>query len=324
MITKLISRARRIIKQAVSDSRNRTIYHNNEVILINWWSGEDIHQCWFFRFMQEKKIIIKRPLAICSVFGPYKNITNVSATHDIIFFIGEEISRHPEYSSYCFDITKSLSLGFDQIENPHYLRFPLWILGTTDPRDSLQKIHQRVVSANNLGLTQREIFGAMIANHDNGGNLAGIRTKIFNHLKELGTVESCGKLLKNSSRLQNLFGDDKRKYLSTVKFCICPENHSSTFYTTEKIFDSLLSGAIPIYCGSNNLPEPLIINKKSYILWNNLEDMGNNPIAEITRLMDCPEYYAEFFTRPRFKNDSHKIIYQYFNDLERRIVKLVD
>ena len=52
--------------------------------------------------------------------------------------------------------------------------------------------------------------------------------------------------------------------------------------------------------------------------------MGNNPIAEITRLMDCPEYYAVFFTRPRFKNDSHKIIYQYFNDLERRIVKLVD
>ena len=78
-----------------------------------------------FSLHARKKIIIKRPLAICSVFGPYKNITNVSATHDIIFFIGEEISRHPEYSSYCFDITKSLSLGFDQIENPHYLRFPL-------------------------------------------------------------------------------------------------------------------------------------------------------------------------------------------------------
>ena len=195
-----------------------------------------------FSLHARKKIIIKRPLAICSVFGPYKNITNVSATHDIIFFIGEEISRHPEYSSYCFDITKSLSLGFDQIENPHYLRFPLWILGTTDPRDSLQKIHQRVVSANNLGLTQREIFGAMIANHDNGGNLAGIRTKIFNHLKELGTVESCGKLLKNSSRLQNLFGDDKRKYLSTENFAYARKITQALFILQKKYL-------IPFYLG---------------------------------------------------------------------------
>lgn len=47
---------------------------------------------------------------------------------------------------------------------------------------------------------------------------------------------------------------DKIEILNKYKFCICYENVGNIAgYVTEKIFDSLLAGCVPIYCGASNI-----------------------------------------------------------------------
>ena len=51
------------------------------------------------------------------------------------------------------------------------------------------------------------------------------------------------------------------KYVHEFKFNICPENRNVKDYVTEKLFEAFAAGAIPIYYGSDNNPEPEIINR---------------------------------------------------------------
>jgi hypothetical protein len=60
---------------------------------------------------------------------------------------------------------------------------------------------------------------------------------------------------------------DKRKVINNVKFVLCTENcyhpHYSFNYFTEKMFDALLAGAVPIYMGCYNIDQLNV--PKSYI-----------------------------------------------------------
>jgi hypothetical protein len=63
-------------------------------------------------------------------------------------------------------------------------------------------------------------------------------------------------LLDNSLRLKSYKGtiDDKFQILSNYKFAICYENNNShNGYITEKIFDCLNAGTVPIYWGAPNI-----------------------------------------------------------------------
>lgn len=58
--------------------------------------------------------------------------------------------------------------------------------------------------------------------------------------------------------------DDKRNILSRYKFSICFENMDNKLgFVTEKIFDSMCSGCIPIYLGATNIQE--LIPSNCYI-----------------------------------------------------------
>jgi len=61
----------------------------------------------------------------------------------------------------------------------------------------------------------------------------------------------------------------KRKALSRYRFSICYENcHSETGYITEKLFDSMSAGCVPVYWGADNvsslIPEECFINRQSF------------------------------------------------------------
>ena len=57
---------------------------------------------------------------------------------------------------------------------------------------------------------------------------------------------------------------NKTKFLNSYKFSISMENSNGDGYISEKIFNSFMSGTIPIYYGDYMIDE--FINPKSYIL----------------------------------------------------------
>lgn len=72
---------------------------------------------------------------------------------------------------------------------------------------------------------------------------------------------------------KNYFGvvEDKIKKLGEYKFCLVFENHKSPYYITEKIFDSLKAGCIPIYFGCKEINT--LVPEELYIRINLLEKL---------------------------------------------------
>lgn len=64
--------------------------------------------------------------------------------------------------------------------------------------------------------------------------------------------------------------DNKLSTMRMYKFCICPENiYGEKGYITEKIFDALFAGCIPIYKGASNIkeyiPSDIFINVDDFV-----------------------------------------------------------
>ena len=74
---------------------------------------------------------------------------------------------------------------------------------------------------------------------------------------------------------------------------ICAENDNTENYVTEKVFDAFIAGCVPLYYGSNNNPEPGLINKDAVIFWTKDSDNAANREL-IRRLKEDENYYNEF------------------------------
>lgn len=104
---------------------------------------------------------------------------------------------------------------------------------------------------------------------------------------------------------------DKLQLLSNFKFSICYENaHSITGYVTEKIFDSLAAGCIPIYWGAPNISD--FIPKECYV-----DKRGFNSYEQLyAYLSDMTE--AEYNSRLEaiqqyLTSDQHKLFEPAYN-----------
>ena len=89
-------------------------------------------------------------------------------------------------------------------------------------------------------------------------------------------IKCAGRWNNNTKELWEIYNDDKINYLKKFKFNICPENINTKNYVTEKIFEAIQADCIPIYYGSNNNPEPEILNKDRIIFWNFNSDNSKN------------------------------------------------
>jgi hypothetical protein len=88
----------------------------------------------------------------------------------------------------------------------------------------------------------------------------GFRTKFIDELNKYKQVDMGGRFLNNvGGPVVN-----KIEFLSSYKFSIAMENSDGDGYVSEKIYDSLISGTIPIYYGDFTVDE--YINPKAFIL----------------------------------------------------------
>lgn len=156
----------------------------------------------------------------------------------------------------------------------------------------------------------------------NSHDLFGVRSKVCNELTGKLNITYAGKWRNNTNELWNEYGNDKYKYMKLFKFNICPENMDATGYCTEKIFDALRCGCIPIYAGCLNNPEPEIINKDFVIFWD-LDGDNHEQIKLVNRLNKDDNYYKKFMEQPKLKADAADYIAEYFEQLKLKIKKLI-
>jgi hypothetical protein len=243
-----------------------------------------------------------------SVFGR-RHILKLSRAPRKIFFTGECVgvdshaNSYKKYSDHCLREV-DLALGFEFLDEKNYRRLPLWLLYYFQPYDTKEIIQRKLDEF--WQCSPRPKFCALVASHDKNK----LRTKMYQAVAQIAAVDCAGQLLHNDDTLQKQFANNKDAYLRQYKFNICPENARGDGYVTEKLFQSLHAGCIPIYNGYNKSPEPDIINP-ALILWYEPAEDNKNISARIKELYSDEHKYREFMAQKCFLPLAADKIYDY-------------
>jgi hypothetical protein len=269
----------------------------------------------------------KADIQFFSVYGSIDKLIR-SKTKYKIFFTSENINENTvlegckQYERNCIDHV-DLSMGYDYIDNKNYIRLPFWLLGFFTPLDTKDIIRKKLTEFNIV--YKKTKFCALLARHD---QLYNMRTDIFNLASKIGRVDCPSMLLHNDESLHTEFNDNKYLYLRQYYFNICPENSNSPGYVTEKLFEALYSGCIPVYNGGGGGregggPEPGIINPGCF-LWFEPGAENGDLITEMRKLYTNEEYYASFKKRPVFLDTAVDKIYYMLQQYAVRIAKITE
>ena len=198
------------------------------------------------------------------------------------------------------------------------MRLPLWVLWCFPPEADRKTIDNIVQTMRYPNIGSRKGFCCLICSHDQ----SGIRSQIMDSLSPIGAVTSAGRFRNNTDALQKEFNDDKIAFIRQFRFAICPENTDANSYVTEKIFDAIIGGCIPIYNGSCNHPEPNLINPDAVIFWNSADD--NKTACEKVRFLEGnPNAYMEFAKQARLTEEAEEIVWQYFTNLKVKFKQII-
>ena len=286
------------------------------IYFANWWDNG--YNSFFHLFIKKHidnniEFNINNPdIIICSVYGKrYDLIKYLYNNKDAItiFFTGECIKHpnHIEYNDHLLN-TVDISIGFDEIENENYIRIPLWMIYETLNLNTINTAFKNIKNKNK--------FCCILSNHDKFNT----RSRIFYKLNKYKKVDSGGKWNKNI-KYKILDGENnKYKFLSPYKFNICCESMIETNYITEKIFESLLCGCIPVYLTNNkdSLIEPEILNQNIILKFtnNNIDDI----IKKIILLDNNKEEYNKFINQDIFISDPNIVKYKKLNLLKELLI----
>lgn len=286
--------------------------------------GVNISDYWLHRFIQHKfkDDLKKKSITIFSVNGEREVVKWMPG--DIkLFYTTENIhvnkSHWQKYEDlFLEDNSIHLSLGFDYIDHSDYLRFPYWIMAHFNPESDLKEIEStcKKLQSPKIKLDKRPNFCSLICKRDYFGD----REFFIDQINSIKAVTCDGTFNNNSSALVQDFHNNKLEYLKNFKFNLCPENSNNLGYVTEKLFDAIYSGCIPIYWGSDNYPEPEILNQDA-IIFIKPNSENRDSLGLIYELVNNPAYYKDFANQRRLKESSADLIYTKFCNLEEKLEK---
>ena len=282
--------------------------------MISWYNCGSIEYDWFHQFFKDN---IKNPKQynFFSVFGSKMFCLRHRFPHSI-FFSGETVHTHKilEYRDLLLDRV-DLSMSFDKIDAPNYIRFPNWMPNMFAPIVDKDYIKRRIDEIN-AARNKQTYEAVLIASHDKHKT----RTTIYNGVKDILDIKCAGRWNNNTTDLWDKYSNDKRAYVNEFKFNICPENRNVKDYVTEKIFEAFSAGAIPIYYGSNNEPEPGIINQNAVLFWDVKHKNNNEEVrARIRELNSNSKLYAEFIEQEKLTSYAVDYVYDTFVQLKKKL-----
>ena len=281
---------------------------HRKIRFYNWWD-RDAHVMWLHDFILKRGLLKEssKSIALCSVFGERKVLDLVNS--DVrVFFSGENLHnpRHAEYAGYMLEGKKpfDLGIGFDFFEDKRYIRFPLWLMYMFAPDATENDIRERCEYLRYPEIGYREKFAALVARADWNGMRGGLADKMARY----GIVSYPSDYRHNDDSLLTEYNDDKISYLKQFKFNICPENTNAMGYVTEKIFESIEAGCIPIYWGAYGNPEPDVLN----------------PDAIMMKIDKCNiDKYDELAKLPRLKDGAEQYVIDLFDQLQAKLESLI-
>lgn len=299
-------------------------FKDKQVQFYNWCEMDPDY--WIIRFIKERGLLQyfgNKTISIYSVFGHRYNIYRNKSDFKF-FFTGENVhtggfSHSGKYNDLFLKSKKiDLSIGFDYVENEKYVRFPLWITYLFEPDATLDQITETCNMINSQdNYHVRDKFCAFLSRMDR----YGFREDFYNQVSKIGRIDCDGLFKHNSDDLKNIYNDDKIAYLRTYKFNLCPENSNFPGYCTEKVFESIKAGAIPIYWGTDNNPEPEILNHDRIIFIEPFKE-NEKSLNLIRELEKDRSMYLNFARQKGFTEDAPKHIYNLFLNLETKIADI--
>lgn len=292
----------------------------------NWWAGYTdeyngvIEEFWFTQFIKNRFPNEEYKLNFFSVWNKHYTIKEKMEGKKI-FYTSECIElRFPHikelYGNYALDYV-DLSLGYDYIDNPKYLRLPYWICMNVNPNHTEEQIEKIFESWNSL--TPNNINKVIAINRHDKWNTRSIIAK---DIEDYTKIVFAGAWNKNSNELFEKFNNNKIKCLKQYKFNLCAENDIYNGYVTEKIFDSIKCGCVPLYMGSGEHIEPKVINENAVLRW--YRDKDNSDTIELFKnLLTDEKSYNEFKDQDIILDSGPKFVVKKVSQLEKKLENLI-
>jgi hypothetical protein len=285
----------------------------------NMGSGET-ENLWFVRFLRHHFPDNKTVINFFGPFGPPYYIKKRFEGKKV-FYTGEDVehpgtNRNLNYGNYMLNYV-DLALGFGEVNNEKYLRFPYWIVLLFSPQADEQEIREKIRKINTTRYAKNQEC-VLINKHDGHGT----RELVYNGVKDILDVKLAGPWRNNTDELWTKYGDNKELYMRNFKFNICAEHNNTLNYVSEKLFDAFVSDCIPIYYGACNNPEPGLINRDAVIFWN--KDGSNKENREkILELKNNEKFYKEFMSQPKLLPAAEEYIIDRYSKLKERFAEII-
>lgn len=284
----------------------------------NFWPGSE--NFGFFAYIKKRYpevIFVSKEqdpdIMIFSLFGDIDSAKKYRGKK--IFFYGENLDRYPPYN----DIRRlrevyDLIVGFRSTSKDlKEIRFPLWMTyyKFVDSETLMRVLDDSYKTNSNI---RKRNEATLIASHDDYGQ----RTIICNEVEKYIPIKYGGKF-RNNVKIEESDSKtgSKKKFIKQYKFNICPENTEYENYWTEKVFQALEAGCIPIYWAIKP-PEPEILNEKCYCF---VEITDPEDIKKkIRHVVHSPEEYK---VNSIFKSTAKKELDKILNELNNALDKII-
>lgn len=284
----------------------------------NFWRDERPEEMWLSRFITAH--FGKTPrINFTSVLGPAEMMNDHRPGLNV-FYTGENLhaERFAAHQQRLSQQHYDLVLGFDHEGPGNYMRLPLWVLWHFSPEATYDEVCETVERMRYPVIGDKELFCALVCSHDSNG----LRGEMMDALCHLGQVHSAGAFRHNTDDLVDECGNDKQRFLVRYRYNICPENGDSDGYVTEKIFDAMLAGCVPIYSGSFNSPEPAVINHRAALLW---QPGGDNDelLNRIEQMEHDHDLWCRYASQPRLLPGAEDVVWEFYVDLKEKFKELL-
>jgi hypothetical protein len=281
---------------------------------------------WIYRFVKARNIPVGADTTV-ALFGVHGSRKSYYRDHsDVKIFLGTEnvtydeqlgdVTGYAAYSDYMLrEKTLALTIGSSYIQNdPRYFRMPDVYWRLFSPEASGSDLRAILAKWSNPPVTDRTKFAALVTGYDG----TGVRTGTVKALSQIAQVDCAGAFMHNDDSLWNEFGNDKLAYLQQYCFNICAENGDVEGFVTEKLFDAVIAGCIPVYWGAAGNPEPEVFNQERILFWEKGE-ANKNLVGRVSDLWHNPKLLLEYMSLPAFNETAADYIVNLFDEFERRL-----
>lgn len=202
-----------------------------------------------------------------------------------IFYTGE--------NQHFWDYACHYSITFDHFDDERHYRLPLYVLYDWD--NKRKGIHHSSSIGLSIDAFNRKFCSFVVKNPG-----CTKRNEFFHKLNAYRWVDSAGPLFNNTGEILERGENSvqsKFNFISDYKFNLCFENSSYPGYATEKVYEALVCGTVPIYWGSTTIG--CDFNPKAIINWHDYLD--DDKLLEAVIEADRHRYeYNNYYLPPAF------------------------